>query len=55
MEIDDAVRVARLIRRHIEFGKTPEQADEWVHRLDEQNARLIAATRDRADLVVRGD
>ena len=55
VEIDDAVRVSRLIRRHIEFGKTPEQADEWVHRLDEGNARLIAATRDHADLIVRGN
>jgi pantothenate kinase len=54
VEIDDEVRVGRLIRRHIEFGKTPEQAAEWVGRLDEQNARLIAATRDRADLIVRG-
>jgi pantothenate kinase len=53
VEIDDAVRVGRLIRRHIEFGKTPEQAAEWVKRLDEQNARLVAATRDRADLIVR--
>jgi pantothenate kinase len=53
VEIDDAVRVGRLIRRHIEFGKTPEQAAEWVNRLDEQNARLVAATRDRADLIVR--
>jgi len=54
VEIDDAVRVERLIRRHIEFGKTPEQAAEWVQRLDEQNARLVAATRERADLIVRG-
>jgi pantothenate kinase len=54
VEIDDEVRVGRLIRRHIEFGKTPAQAAEWVERLDEQNARLIAATRDRADLIVRG-
>jgi pantothenate kinase len=54
VEIDDAVRVDRLIRRHIEFGKTPEQAVEWVNRLDESNARLIATTRDRADLIVRG-
>jgi pantothenate kinase len=54
VEIDDQVRLDRLIRRHIEFGKTPEQAAEWVQRLDEQNARLVAATRDRADLVVRG-
>ena len=54
VETDDETRVGRLIRRHIEFGKTPEQAAEWVERLDEQNARLIAATRDRADLIVRG-
>jgi pantothenate kinase len=54
VEIDDAVRLDRLIRRHIEFGKTPEQAVEWVNRLDESNARLIATTRDRADLIVRG-
>ncbi len=54
VEIDDEVRVDRLIRRHIEFGKTPAQAAEWVERLDEQNARLIAATRGRADLIVRG-
>src|ERR1700759_636302 len=54
VEIDDQVRLDRLIRRHIEFGKTPEQAAEWVQRLDEQNARLVAAPRDRADLIVRG-
>jgi len=54
VEIDDAVRVERLIRRHIEFGKTPEQAAEWVQRLDERNARLVAATRERADVIVRG-
>ncbi|HEY2520001.1 MAG TPA: nucleoside/nucleotide kinase family protein [Streptosporangiaceae bacterium] len=54
VEIDDETRLGRLIRRHIEFGKTPEQAADWVERLDEQNARLIATTRDRADLIVRG-
>jgi pantothenate kinase len=54
VEIDDEIRVGRLIRRHIEFGKTPDEAAEWVQRLDEGNARLIATTRDRADLIVRG-
>ena len=54
VEIDDEIRVSRLIRRHIEFGKSPEQAAEWVERLDEGNARLVAATRGRADLIVRG-
>lgn len=53
VEIDDAVRVPRLIRRHIEFGKSPDEAREWVMRSDEANAALVAASRSRADLVVR--
>jgi pantothenate kinase len=52
IEIDDAVRLERLIRRHIAFGKTPDDAARWAHGTDEANARLIAASRDRADLIV---
>jgi pantothenate kinase len=52
VEVDDAVRVPRLIARHIEFGKTPDEAREWVWRSDEANAVVVAATRDRADVVV---
>jgi pantothenate kinase len=46
-------RLRRLIARHVEFGKSPDDAHEWVHRSDEANARLIEGTRSRADLVVR--
>lgn len=46
-------RVRRLVARHIEFGKAPAEAEAWVHRSDEANARLIATTRSKADLVVR--
>ena len=53
VDIDNAVRVPRLIARHVEFGKTPEEAREWVMRSDEANAVLVAASRDRADFVVR--
>ena len=53
VDIDDAVRVPRLIARHIEFGKTPDEAHEWVMRSDEANATLVKATRDRADALVR--
>ena len=53
VDIDDAVRVPRLIARHIEYGKTPDEAQEWVMRSDEANASLVATTRDRADVVVR--
>jgi pantothenate kinase len=50
----DDTRVERLIARHVEHGKAPDQARDWVMRSDEANARVIEATRDRADLVVVG-
>jgi pantothenate kinase len=50
---DDPARVARLIDRHVSFGRTPDAAREWVQRSDERNAELIARTAGRADLVVR--
>ena len=49
---DDRVRVPRLVARHVAFGKTPEQARAWVERVDEANARLVEAARQRADLVL---
>lgn len=44
------VRVPRLIARHVQFGKSPEAAREWVLRSDERNARLVEATAEFADL-----
>ena len=52
VEVDDDVRRARLVARHEQFGKSPGAAREWVERSDEANARLVAATRGSADLVV---
>ncbi|MFD5512587.1 nucleoside/nucleotide kinase family protein [Streptomyces sp. NPDC127051] len=49
---DDTLRVRRLVDRHVRHGKAPARAEEWVARSDEANARLIAAGRTRADLVV---
>lgn len=54
-EVEHAERVERLIARHVLFGKTPEQAREWVERIDEPNARSIETTRGDADLVVDVD
>lgn len=42
----------RLITRHIEFGKSPEQAQAWVRDVDEPNAARIARVRHKADFVV---
>ncbi|MEU9632048.1 nucleoside/nucleotide kinase family protein [Streptomyces luteogriseus] len=51
-ELPEPERLRRLIARHEVFGKTPEEAAAWVERSDQRNAELVAATRDRADLVV---
>ena len=50
---DDEVRLARLVARHVAFGKSPEAARAWTYGPDQSNARLVAATAQRADLVVR--
>ncbi|MEW2082547.1 nucleoside/nucleotide kinase family protein [Streptomyces sp. NPDC005283] len=52
LEIDDAVRVRRLVDRHVRFGKPRPYAERWVQDSDERNARLVARGRDRADFVV---
>ena len=54
IELDDDVRVGRLVRRHVEFGKPEAQAATWVADVDEANARRIIARRSAADLVVDG-
>ena len=45
-------RRRRLIARHIEFGKSPEQAQAWVRDVDEPNAERIERVRHKADLVI---
>ena len=53
VEIDEDLRLQRLIQRHIEFGKTPEYARAWVMRSDQRNAEIVAATAASADVLVR--
>lgn len=50
--LDEQVRLARLLARHVRFGKTPDEAQRWVQRSDERNAELVAATEPAADLLV---
>jgi pantothenate kinase len=52
LEADDDLRRARLVARHAAYGKTPAEAEAWVARVDDANAHLVAATRERADRVV---
>ncbi|MGV9522915.1 nucleoside/nucleotide kinase family protein [Streptomyces griseus] len=53
LDLDPEVRVRRLVDRHVRHGRLRPDAEEWVARSDEVNARLVAGGRDRADLVVR--
>ena len=49
---DDDLRRRRLVTRHVEFGKTPAEAEAWVARVDDANAALVEAAAHRADRVV---
>ncbi len=49
--VDDSLRNRRLIDRHQQFGRSLSDAQDWVTATDEPNARLIAATQSRADLI----
>jgi pantothenate kinase len=53
LDVPGEIRRSRLIARHVEFGRDPADAAEFVQRSDEANAALVEASRIRADLVVR--
>ncbi|MEU0335964.1 nucleoside/nucleotide kinase family protein [Streptomyces sp. NPDC006193] len=51
-EVPEDERIRRLVARHEQFGKERTAAEAWVLGTDQRNADLVAATRERADLVV---
>ncbi|MFI7190942.1 nucleoside/nucleotide kinase family protein [Nocardia nova] len=53
LDAEEAVIEQRLLRRHLRGGKSPDRAQAMVAGSDLPNARLIARTADRADLVLR--
>lgn len=53
VDIDGDLRRERLAARHMRYGRTAEQARDWVLRTDEPNALLVEASKVRADLVLR--
>ncbi|NYD77720.1 nucleoside/nucleotide kinase family protein [Arthrobacter cupressi] len=52
LELEQHLRLERLIRRHVEFGKEPAAAEAWAKGSDEANARLIQADSHRADRIL---
>lgn len=51
VDLDDGVRLERLIARHHAFGKSLADATAWANGPDAANAALIERTSGRADLV----
>ncbi len=50
---DEDERVAQLVARHEAHGRDRHAAIDWVHAVDQPNARRIDATSSAADLVIR--
>ena len=56
VEVDETVRLKRLVDRHHFYGKEPQAAYDWAHGSDENNARLVERSKNLADfLVINGD
>jgi len=53
LDVDDGLRNQRLLARHMQFGRSRESALAWIANTDTPNALRIAASRERADWVVR--
>ncbi|MEV7574725.1 nucleoside/nucleotide kinase family protein [Pseudarthrobacter sp. NPDC089323] len=52
LDVTEAERQVRLVRRHEAFGKPHDEAEAWALGSDQRNADVVDATRERADLVV---
>lgn len=52
LDTPPALRLSRLVDRHILFGKDRAAAEAWAQGTDETNARLIEATRHAADRII---
>ena len=46
---------SRRISRHIEFGRTGDEAAAWVRDVDEPNARLVRDRMEHADVIIRSE
>ena len=52
INIDDQLRVDRLVKRHQFYGKDKESAIAWATGSDEDNAKIVEASSSRADVVI---
>lgn len=53
VDVDPALRMERLVARHMQFGRSQQAAIDWAQGTDEPNARLIESTLPRVHFKVR--
>jgi pantothenate kinase len=52
VEVNDTLRLNRLVDRHHFYGKDRQSAYDWAHGTDERNAQLVESTKSHADFLV---
>jgi pantothenate kinase len=52
ININDSVRIDRLVKRHEFYGKDKESALNWATGTDEINAKIVESTAARADVII---
>lgn len=52
VETEETLRASRLVDRHVESGKSPDDAAAWIASVDEQNAALIRRGRHAAHRII---
>lgn len=52
LQVDENLRIERLIERHKKFGKDQKSAEFWAKGSDESNAKLVDSTAALADVIV---
>ncbi|TRZ56985.1 MAG: nucleoside/nucleotide kinase family protein [Streptomycetaceae bacterium] len=55
VDVNNDKRMARLVARHVKYGKSPEDAHAWANGTDQRNAELIETTRMKAGVIVHLD
>lgn len=55
LDLPAELRVARLNQRHIGYGRSTQDARDWVQQIDEPNAQLILRGRAFTDVIVNVD
>lgn len=52
VQVDDTLRLERLVKRHHHYGKDLDAATAWAHGTDERNAQLVEKTKGKADVII---